>query len=71
MNAHIIELRDEGWGLEHPNACRRAGSLLDCHIHKSVSLLMDAVDGPPEPVGRYIVTDDGSELLFTPVGEGS
>lgn len=55
---HVVEFRDDGWAIQHPDACRP--NLLDCVIHDAVAHEMSAYSGPGSPylVGRYVVTLD-------------
>lgn len=63
MQGHILELRSDGWALEHPLVCRQR-SLLDCTLHREIA--NDFAKGAPLGVapGRYAVDvqymDDGT-----------
>lgn len=47
---HVIEIREDGWAVEHPQSCRDSSrSLLDC----PVTLGAQSLASPPRPNGRY------------------
>jgi hypothetical protein len=41
---HVLELRDDGWSLEHPQVCRESKSLLDCPVHAVVKSHEDEME---------------------------
>lgn len=51
---HVVDVRTDGWALEHPVACRRAGSLHDCPVHR---WCVETFDAPPASPGRYPVIE--------------
>lgn len=61
---HVLEIREDGWGLEHPRRCREGGkSLLDCPVYKAAthSLVVPSVPG------RYrvrVADDEAKKLAF-------
>lgn len=55
---HIVEIRPDGWALQHPVTCRDD---LFCQIHKLIAAGMATVDEPPGPLGRYPVRLEGDE----------
>lgn len=61
---HILELRETGWTLAHPVACRP--DMLGCVYQRRLSAWLSTVNGPPEPPGRYRVSPD---LDLTPLDE--
>lgn len=56
---HIADIRDQGFGLQHPVECRP--NLIDCPVNVALESLH--IDEVPVP-GRYIVTLDGDGLSF-------
>ena len=54
---HVLELRDDGWTLQHSLACRLSGALFDCPVNVAVSAHL-ADTGPPDDLGRFVVTLD-------------
>jgi len=59
---HVVEFGRDGWALEHPMACRLAGSLIDCEVHRAVGHDMSHRNTPPRAAGRYPVNlrDNGT-----------
>lgn len=58
--SHTIEVREDGWTLQHSLACRAAGTLFDCPVNEACNKLM----GMPAAPGRYEVeVDENGELL--------
>lgn len=53
---HIVDFHVTEFGLQHPIECR--DDLLGCPVGRA----LNALDGPPMPVGRYVVVlgDDGA-----------
>lgn len=53
---HIVDLREDGWTLQHPLSCRP--NLFDCPINKAAE--RDLID-PPAELGRFTcgLGDDG------------
>lgn len=49
---HIVELRDDGWTIQHPVGERIDGSLFDCKVGWKL--------GAPNVTGRFYLNDDGS-----------
>lgn len=49
---HVVELREDGFGLSHGLPCR--GDLIGCPVNRG----LEALDGPPAPPGRYHVALD-------------
>jgi hypothetical protein len=58
--AHVIDLREDGWTIRHTLFCRRIG-LFDCPITQAAET--DLKDRPPQAPGRYIVDLDGGGYL--------
>ena len=52
---HIIDLREDGWAVRHPLACRGKASLLDCPFTTAATAWAAIVTNPPR-TGRYPVT---------------
>jgi len=48
---HLIEIRPDGWTIQHSMDCRIAGQLFDCPFTRAALRL----DGPPAAPGRYVV----------------
>lgn len=59
---HIVDIAESDFGLQHPIECR--DDLLGCEI----GVALHALEGPPRPVGRYVVSwaPDGSLLFEVP-----
>lgn len=51
---HLIEVRPDGWTIQHSMECRIAGQLFDCPFNRAALRL----DGPPAAPGRYVVRLD-------------
>lgn len=49
---HILEIRGNDYGLQHPITCRP--NLIECPVH----LQMGMLDAPPAPTGSYVVSLD-------------
>ncbi len=61
---HIIELRADGWTMQHPLACRLSGNLFDCPVNRAVE--QQATAEPATGLGRYacwLHEDDGQMML--------
>lgn len=54
---HVLDVRDDGWSIEHPVACRLDRRLLDCTVHRMVQQDLDARE-PSGVTGRFYVTPD-------------
>jgi len=55
---HIIEVRADGWTIQHSMACRIRGRLFDCEFNRAARLDTDDLDGRKH--GRYVChVDDG------------
>lgn len=64
---HVAEFRADGWGLEHPLACRER-SLLDCPFQVALNRGCRERDIPNLALGRYQVTfDPDGDLAFEEV----
>ena len=46
---HVVQVREDGWGIQHPLGCRPA--LTECAVHRAVMQW----GGPPVPAGEYEV----------------
>ena len=55
----IVDIEETDFGLQHPIECR--DDLLGC----AVGVALHALDGPPMPVGRYVVVLDDDGLHFS------
>jgi len=55
---HIVDVTATQFGLQHPVECRP--DLLACPVR----IALNALDGPPMPVGRYVVTLDDDGLHY-------
>jgi len=55
---HIVDVAETEFGLQHPVECRP--DLLGCAVGKA----LNALDGPPMPVGRYVVELGPDGLSF-------
>ena len=56
LNApHVLDIREDGWGVQHPLRCRPA--LTQCVVHREMDVL--CANGPPRPIGLYLVSDEG------------
>ena len=67
QEGHIVEFDENGFGLEHPVGCRKAG-LLNCPVWEALDDLPDT----PVGYGRFpVALDDNDELVFVvpPQGE--
>lgn len=50
---HVLEVREDGWSIEHPVVCRLDDRrLLDCTVHRMVQQDLDGRERPSHP-GRY------------------
>lgn len=61
---HILEVRETGWSLEHPQRCRYPAGLLDCATHERV-FEEARLCALPEP-GRYRCAAHKLRLEFEP-----
>lgn len=65
---HVIEIRTDGWTIQHPLSCRPR--LFECPVNRAAEATLD---GPPAPPGRYEcgVNDIGDRfLLFDGIDQG-
>lgn len=61
---HVLDLREDGWSIEHPQECRqRHDSLLDCPVHSAMQEQLNKADGPPESPGRYRIETPSMALI--------
>lgn len=58
---HVIEIRADGWTIQHPLSCRPR--LFECPVNRAAEATLD---GPPAPAGRYEcgVNDIGDRFLL-------
>jgi hypothetical protein len=63
QEGHIVEFNENGFGLEHPVSCRKAG-LLNCPVWE----VLDELPDTPVGYGRFPVAldDDGLLVLQIP-----
>ncbi|WFF07226.1 DUF6085 family protein [Micromonospora sp. WMMD1076] len=61
---HIIEIRPDGWTIQHPLSCRP--NLFDCPVNRAGEAEMASLKCPPAPPGRYecFVNDLGDRFLL-------
>ncbi|MEU8264936.1 DUF6085 family protein [Micromonospora sp. NPDC048999] len=64
---HVIEIRADGWTIQHPLSCRPR--LFECPVNRAAEATLD---GPPAPVGHYEcgVNDIGDRFLLGDQVEG-
>ena len=55
---HVIELRDDGWTIQHPLSCRP--NLFDCIVNFAAMKVDDLYH---RPSGRYYCTVDNDKLV--------
>jgi len=48
---HIIQIREDGWTIKHPLACRP--DLFNCPVNRVAGIDLSQLDGPPAPPGFY------------------
>lgn len=53
---HVIEIREDGWAIQHPLSCRP--NLFDCTANQF------AMDSENLPLGRYRVMANGDWLII-------
>ena len=51
QRGHVVDFRDDDWGLEHPISCRAAG-LINCPMNNELEGYEPGVDRPL--TGRYV-----------------
>ena len=63
---HVVELRDDGWSIEHPIGCRAHG-LLNCELHQKWTVVAPSFR---HPLGRYqlLLDDEGVPMVGEEVG---
>jgi len=61
---HVIEIRTDGWTIQHPLSCRP--NLFDCPVNRVAEADLEPLTGPPAPPGRYEcgVNDIGDRFLL-------
>jgi hypothetical protein len=60
---HVIDLREDGWTIQHPLSCRARGELFSCPVNRLAGQqLLDPLDF----TGRFEVglNDDGDQLVI-------
>jgi hypothetical protein len=59
--AHVIDLREDGWTISHPLACRVTG-LFECEVNRAA--VAQLTEPPPLSPSRYKVGLEDGELVF-------
>ncbi|MEH0823440.1 MULTISPECIES: DUF6085 family protein [unclassified Micromonospora] len=61
---HVIEIRADGWTIQHPLSCRP--DLFNCPVNRVGEAEMASLDCPPAPPGRYEcgINDLGDRFLL-------
>lgn len=63
---HVLELREVGWSLQHPLACRDA--MLDCRVHVHVSRhAWDLYNAHGVGVGRFLLEVEEGRAKVEPL----
>ncbi|MEU4592903.1 DUF6085 family protein [Micromonospora aurantiaca (nom. illeg.)] len=61
---HVIEIRPDGWTIQHPLSCRP--DLFNCPVNRVGEAEMGSLNCPPAPPGRYEcgINDLGDRFLL-------
>lgn len=58
---HFVTFAEDGWFIEHSSACRLAGAIATCPLHKRIARM--ALRGPEPGMGRWRITEHGDGPL--------